>query len=115
MEKKSGLVPGTGGVPGGMKKTLMTVFQLLAAAALVFAQNSGIPELDEWGSKVLGLITSDWVKAICALAFVIEAGGMIYAARQGEGGTVKKFLPWMIGTIGLLSAVSITDFFFNAS
>ena len=99
-----------------MKKAALTAVQLLACAGFAFAQNnSGIPALDTWGENILGLISSNWVKAICALGFAVEAGAMIWAGRQGESGAVKKFIPWMIGTVGLLTASSITDFFFTAN
>ncbi len=78
----------------------------------VFAADS-IDELDAWGDKVLSLIGSSWIQALCALALAIEAGACIFAGRNGESGMIKKFLPWMVGTIGLLSASSITEFFFN--
>jgi hypothetical protein len=76
---------------------------------------STIAELDDWGEKIMDMLGSGWVQAICALAFAIEAGACIYMSRQGEGGVVKRFLPWMIGTIGLLSASSITSFFFGGA
>jgi hypothetical protein len=110
MEKKSGLMKRV----SVHKGSVMLVVQLLVCGIMVFAQSSeGIKELDDWGTNVMSLITSSWVQAICALAFAIEAGAMIYAGRQGESGVVKKFIPWMIGTIGLLSASAITGFFFG--
>ncbi len=84
---------------------------LFMVVNFTFAQET-IAELDEWGDKVLGLIGSNWVKAIAALGFAIESGALIFAGRQQEG-MLKKFMPWMMGTIGLLAVSSIVDFFWG--
>jgi hypothetical protein len=97
------------------KKGLMVLLLVLVCDIAVYAQASGIAALDTWGDRILGILTSSWIQAICALGFAIEAGAMIYSGRQGESGVVKKFIPWMIGTVGLLSASAITDFFFSAA
>jgi hypothetical protein len=110
VKKESGLSIGN-----GVKRIVLTVlFFFVCGAVSVFAADS-IAELDKWGDNVIALIKSKWVTAICVLALAIEGGGMIWAGRQGESGLVKKFLPWMIGTIVLLSAQSITTFFFEAT
>ena len=52
------------------------------------------------------------MKALACVALIIEAIGMIAAGQQGGGGAViKKFAPWIIGTVILLSASSITGYF----
>jgi hypothetical protein len=96
------------------KKPLLILF-LLCLKLSVFAQaQDGISELDDWGEKIVGLIQSGWIEAICALAFAIEAGACIFVGRQ-EPGLIKKFIPWMVGTVGLLAAPSVTSFFFAAN
>ncbi len=96
----------------GLRK-LFLVLLFFCLSVSIFAQaNEGISELDDWGVKILGLIKSGWIQAICALAFAIEAGACIFVGRQ-EPGLVKKFIPWMVGTVGLLSASSVASFFFG--
>ena len=51
---------------------------------------------------------------MCCVALIIEAIGMIVAGQQGGGGAIiKKFAPWIIGTIILLSASGITGYFLD--
>lgn len=102
------------------KKTV-TSKKFLAGAALfalciipIFAASSGdsIVELDNWANKILELFQSSWVKAILLVALIVEAIGMVLAGQQGGGGQMlKKFGPWIIGTIILLSASSICAYF----
>ena len=94
-----------------MKKTV-TSKKFLAGAAIfalcvipTFAASSGdsIVELDNWADKILELFQSSWVKAILLVALIVEAIGMVLAGQQGGGGQmIKKFGPWIIGTIILL-------------
>ena len=88
------------------------VFLMLFCSNGVFAQES-IEVLDTAGEKILKLITSKWVKAILCVALVIEFGVVAFGNAQGEGGTIKKVLPWIIGTAGILGATSIVNFFFS--
>lgn len=94
---------------------------LLAFAAPTFAWDyggaSGITTLDSWGDKIIQIFTSSWVKAILVIALIIEAVCLVMAGQQGGGSQMlKRFGPWIIGTIILLSASGICDFFFsNAS
>lgn len=91
---------------------------LIFAACIVptFAAGSGesIAELDTWADKILELFQSSWVKAILLVALIVEAIGMVLAGQQGGGGQmIKKFAPWIIGTIILLSASSICSYFLD--
>ena len=93
-------------------------FALIFAACIVptFAAGSGesIAELDTWADKILELFQSSWVKAILLVALIVEAIGMVLAGQQGGGGQmIKKFAPWIIGTIILLSASSICSYFLD--
>ncbi len=77
-----------------------------------FAANDTIENLDTWGNNILSIFSSGWVKALCCVALIIEAIGMIVAGQQGGGGAIiKKFGPWIIGTVILLSASGITSYF----
>ena len=100
----------------GLRKTLASkhfiALAVVFAACIVptFAAGSGesIAELDSWADKILELFQSSWVKAILLVALIVEAIGMVLAGQQGGGGQmIKKFAPWIIGTIILLSASSI--------
>ena len=106
----------------GLKKTFASkhflALALVFAACVVptFAAGSGesIAELDTWADKILELFQSSWVKAILLVALIVEAIGMVLAGQQGGGGQmIKKFAPWIIGTIILLSASSICSYFLD--
>lgn len=90
------------------------MFSLLAFVMVsqTFAASDTIEALDDWGDKILKLFSSNWVKVICLVALIVEAIGMVVAGQQGGGGQIiKKFAPWIIGTIILLSASSICSYF----
>ena len=87
---------------------------MCAFALPTFAAGGGdsIVELDNWADKILELFQSSWVKAVLLVALIVEAIGMVVAGQQGGGGQMlKKFAPWIIGTIVLLSASSICSYF----
>lgn len=68
--------------------------------------------LDDWGTKILSLMSSSWGKVILLVALVIEAIGLVVAGQQGGGGQIiKKYAPWIIGTLILLSASGIVSYF----
>lgn len=73
----------------------------------------GIPVLDNAGNKILELVGATWVKALLVVALIIEFGVIAFGNAQGEGGIIKKVLPWIIGTAGILGATSIVNFFFS--
>ena len=78
-----------------------------------FAQSGeSIAQLDTWGENILGIFSSTWVKALACVALIIESIGMIVAGQQGGGGAIiKKFAPWIVGTVILLCASGITSYF----
>lgn len=79
-----------------------------------FAADDTIETLDSWGNNILSIFSSGWVKALACVALIIEAIGMIVAGQQGGGGAIiKKFAPWIIGTVILLCASGITGYFLN--
>jgi hypothetical protein len=97
-----------------MKKAACIALLLVITAAALSAQES-IAVLDTWGAKIIGLLKATWLQATCALALAIEGGSMLFAQQHGEGGTIRKLMPWMIGTIVLLTASGITEFFFSSA
>jgi len=92
--------------------TVAAVFALCIVPTFAAGGGDSIVELDNWASKILELFQSSWVKAILLVALIVEAIGMVMAGQQGGGGQVlKRFLPWILGTIILLSASSICSYF----
>ena len=107
-----------------LKKTITSKRFLTGAAVFAlcviptFAASNGggssIGELDNWADKILELFQSSWVKAILLVALIVEAIGMVLAGQQGGGGQMlKKFAPWIIGTIILLCSSSICSYFLD--
>jgi hypothetical protein len=87
---------------------IAAVFALCVIPTFAASGGDSIVELDNWADKILELFQSSWVKAILLVALIVEAIGMVLAGQQGGGGQmIKKFAPWIIGTIILLSASSI--------
>ena len=74
--------------------------------------DGGIDTLDTWGDKILSLLSGNWIKVVCIVALIFEAIGVVAAGKQGGGGQIiKGFIPWIIGTIILLSASGIISYF----
>lgn len=90
---------------------LLAVFAIVCSSGAFAAQSIGI--LDSVGDKIIGLIGSRWVKAILAVALIVEFGVIAWGNSQGQGDIMKKVLPWVIGTAGILGATSIVNFFFS--
>lgn len=94
------------------KNFIVFSLMLFVMANPMFAEEDSIKALDDWGSKILSLMSSSWVKVILLVALVIEAIGLVIAGQQGGGGQIiKKFAPWIIGTLILLSASGIVSYF----
>lgn len=101
-------------VKGFVCSKSFVMFSLFAFVMVsqTFAATDTIEALDTWGDKILDIFASNWVKVICLVALIVEAIGMVVAGQQGGGGQIiKKFAPWIIGTIILLSASSICSYF----
>ena len=99
------------------KKTVKSAICILLIALFcssgLFADD-GIAVLDNAGQSILDLVGAKWVKALLVVALIVEFGGIAFGNAQGEGGMVKKVLPWIIGTAGILGATSIVNFFFGS-
>ena len=92
--------------------TIAVVFALCVVPSFAASSGDSIVELDNWADKILELFQSSWIKAILLVALIVEAIGMVLAGQQGGGDQmIKKFAPWIIGTIILLSASSICSYF----
>lgn len=98
----------------GSKEFVLFVLLAFILTSNTFAAGDTIDMLDNWGNKILSVFSSGWVKALSCVALIIEAIGMIVAGQQGGGGAIiKKFAPWIIGTIILLCASGITSYFLD--
>lgn len=97
----------------GIRILTMAVVVSCLCMSQTFAAAGGIAVLDSAGDKIIGLIGAKWVKALLAVALIIEFGVVAFGNAQGEGGVFKKVLPWIIGTAGILGATSIVNFFFG--
>lgn len=99
------------------KKTVKSAICILLIALFctsgLFADD-GIAVLDNAGQSILDLVGAKWVKALLVVALIVEFGVIAFGNAQGEGGMVKKVLPWIIGTAGILGATSIVNFFFGS-
>lgn len=95
------------------RKFLMAVFMLFMIIAPTFAASGDtIEQLDTWSDKILSLLQSTWVKVLLLVALIIEAIGVVVAGHQGGGGQIlKKFAPWIIGTLILLCSSGICSYF----
>lgn len=101
----------------GRNRRIKMAAALLVVGVLCLAQASAagtIGALDTAGEKILALIGAKWVKALLAVALIIEFGVIAFGNAQGEGGMIKKVLPWIIGTGGILGATSIVNYFFGS-
>lgn len=87
---------------------ILTIFM----SSNVFAADS-ISALDTFGDKVLGMVTGKWLKALLAVALLIELGIAAWGSSQGEGGVVKKVLRWIMITGLILAATAIVNFVFT--
>jgi type IV secretory pathway VirB2 component (pilin) len=101
--------------PEALKKSTTLVLMGLTLVQGVFAQASG----DSFGISsrieiILNLLSSPWVRGVCAIALIVECIGMITAGRQ-EPGMFKKFIPWIAGTVLFMAAGTITKMFIDPS
>lgn len=98
------------------QKTLKGIFLIgiltIFMSSNVFAADS-ISALDTFGDKVLGIITGKWLKALLAVALLIELGLAAWGSSQGEGGIVKKVIRWIMITGLILAATAIVNFVFT--
>ena len=96
------------------KQFIMFCFVAFISMVNCFAEGETIEQLDTWGDKILSLFGSTWVKVLLLVALIIEAIGVVVAGQQGGGSQIiKKFAPWIIGTIILLCSSGIVSYFLD--
>lgn len=95
-----------------LKKYFLIVLLIFAIIPLFAADPTG---LTAGVTKLKNFISGEAVMTICLIALVVEAIGVVAMNRQGADiqQIIGKFGPWFIGTIGILCANGIVDFFFN--
>ena len=89
------------------------IFSLLFVCAItpIFAQDA--TGIDGAVEKVTSFLSSGVITAVCLLALVVEAIGVIVMGKQGADiqSIISKFAPWVVGTVVLLSANGICNYF----
>lgn len=94
------------------KKIFMFALLFAIAVAPIFAEGTAI---DGAVSKVTGFLSSGLVTAICLIALVVEGIGVVVMGKQGADvqQIIGKFAPWVVGTVVLLSANGICNYFLS--
>jgi trbC/VIRB2 family len=97
---------------GKHKRVIMFFLFVMLCATSLFATDGNIAKLDDWAKIIVGLFTKTWLKAVCVIALIAICIGMVTIWRQ-EPGMFKKFIPWLVGVVVMLSAAAIVNFFFQ--
>lgn len=99
---------------GNGKKIIAFCIVFFISIVCVYADTGSIGKLDNYARLILGFFTSFWMKATCAVAFILICLRAITVGRD-EPGLIKKYIPWGIGVLLLLSAGEIVNFFFSGN
>jgi hypothetical protein len=100
---------------GNGKKIIAFCIVFFISIVCAYADSGrSIGKLDDYARLILGIFTSFWMKALCAVAFIIICIRAITVGRD-EPGLIKKYIPWGVGVLLLLSAGQIVNFFFNGN
>ena len=95
------------------KKLFLFSLLLFLTVVPVFSQTNGVSEVDTAVGKVTSFLSGNTVTAVCLIALVVEAIGVVVMGKQGADvqAILSKFAPWVIGTIVLLAAGGICNYF----
>jgi type IV secretory pathway VirB2 component (pilin) len=93
------------------KKAILFYMFLFVCATFAFAQDSDFG-LGTSLQLVVDFISNPWVRGVAFAALAIECIGMIMAGRQ-EQQMIKRFIPWVVGTVIFLAAGTITTRFLS--
>ena len=99
---------------GNGKKIIALCIVFFISIVCVYADTGSIGKLDNYARLILGFFTSFWMKATWAVAFILICLRAITVGRD-EPGLIKKYIPWGIGVLLLLSAGEIVNFFFSGN
>lgn len=91
------------------------IFTLIFAcmAMPIFAQDA--TGIDSAVEKVTSFLSSGVITAVCLIALVVEGIGVVVMGKQGADiqSIIGKFAPWVVGTVVLLSANGICNYFLS--
>lgn len=91
------------------------IFTLIFAcmAMPIFAQDA--TGIDSGVEKVTSFLSSGVITAVCLIALVVEGIGVVVMGKQGADiqSIIGKFTPWVVGTVVLLSANGICNYFLS--
>lgn len=96
------------------KTFLLTIFMIFVLVVPTFAQSTDtIEQLDNWGTKLINIFKSTWVKALLLVSLILIAIEVAMGMQQGASlkDMIGKFSGWIIGTIVLATASGICTFF----
>lgn len=95
------------------KKFFMFALLFACAVTPIFAQDA--TGIDSAVEKVTTFLSSGVITAICLIALVVEAIGVIVMGKQGADiqSIIGKFAPWVVGTVVVLSANGICNYFLS--
>lgn len=99
------------GIKLSWKKALL--FALLVACVITPVFADGVAEVESAVQKVTDFLSSGVITAICLIALVVEGIGVVVMGKQGADiqAIISKFTPWVVGTVVLLSANGICNYF----
>lgn len=97
----------------GWKKIFIFTLIFACMAMPIFAQNA--TGIDSAVEKVTSFLSSGVITAICLIALVVEGIGVVVMGKQGADiqSIIGKFAPWVVGTVVLLSANGICNYFLS--
>ncbi len=95
------------------KTFLLTIFMIFVLVVPTFADSDTIEQLDNWGTKLINIFKSTWVKALLLVSLILIAIEVAMGMQQGASlkDMIGKFSGWIIGTIVLATASGICTFF----
>lgn len=95
------------------KTFLLTIFMIFVLVVPTFADSDTIEQLDTWGTKLINIFKSTWVKALLLVSLILIAIEVAMGMQQGASlkDMIGKFSGWIIGTIVLATASGICTFF----
>ena len=93
------------------KKTLILMLVFVCASFPIFAQDA--TGIDSAVEKVTSFLSSGLITAVCLIALVVEGIGVVVMGKQGADiqAIISKFAPWVVGTVVILSANGICNYF----
>ncbi len=98
------------------KKFFMFALIMVMAVVPIFAGNgSSATGIDSAVEKVTSFLSSGVITAVCLIALVVEGVGVVLMGKQGADiqSIIGKFSPWVVGTVVLLSANGICNYFLS--